>query len=333
MAKDREREQYAHAQMPRFVLWVQDNLLLTLLIIASGYVNGIMLVDGWVPNIDNISTWGGGFHAIGIPFLFAAGLGLGGLSIRVSYKMSECMADGRRGRAFFMAFGMILFSLIEFWASFSQRSANILVTPADTALLSVFDIHNATVSLTAIFISLVNPFASLFWGFTAGNPPPAPPEDLATIRAREEAKLLQMSYANKRRMAQAKGLRGMVNAARGQEEIAEPEVTQVFAETETPSQEMATIGTPHKGVPSGYWTWRELQEWVLAKYNKAVTQDAAVNLVKLVGKEQQASAAGRPYIARKTVLQNAAKKQWNLTALDAQTATVSAAIAPIESSE
>src|SRR6185312_4945143 len=224
-----------HARMPKFATAIQDNLLLPLLILASGYVNGVMLVDGWVPNIEDWHTWGI-FHGAGVPLLFAAGLAMGGLTLRVSYKLSECVLRRQWGRALFLGLGMAVLAVIEFWASFSQRAPNLHPTAAD-ALLPV---PALPFSIAAILIALVIPFASQLWGFAADDPAPAPVEDPATLAQRLENERIQAEHKARMRQIGAAGIRGAAgalfggNAATTVELPAEAAAAAMSATTETP---------------------------------------------------------------------------------------------------
>lgn len=226
-----------HARMPKFATAIQDNLLLPLLILASGYVNGVMLVDGWVPNIEDYHTWGI-FHGAGVPLLFAAGLAMGGLTLRVSYKLSECVLRRQWGRALFLGLGMAVLAVIEFWASFSQRAPNLHRTAADALL----PIPALPFSIAAVLIALVIPFASQLWGFAADDPAPAPVEDPETLKARLENDRIKAQHRAEMQKIGAAGVRGAAGALFGGNAAT---VAQPQDAPDSPAQ----AGTPSPVVP------------------------------------------------------------------------------------
>ena len=213
-----DHQSVAHATMPSFVVWVQDNILLTLLILASGFVNMNMLITGLVKNIEDPSSWGA-FLTLEIIALAAAGLGLGGLSLRISYKIAVCYVARQWGRVVFLALGMATMAFIEFWAAFSQRAANIPSSPADNTVLSLFNIHNPNISFTAILIALVIPFASIFWGFAADDPAPKVIESADDLQRRHDNEYATQQHKSRMMAAKANAwggmVKGAVNAAQG----------------------------------------------------------------------------------------------------------------------
>lgn len=299
-----------HASMPRFVAWVQDNLLLTLLIIASGFVNGVMMIDGWVANVQDPQSWGV-WGTFGVVILFAAGLGMGGLALRISYKLSECYANRQWGRVAFMALGMLVFAFIEFWASFSQRAAHIHLTPADSALLGVLNIRNPTVSLTAILISIVVPFASIFWGFAAEDPAPKALEDEATLKQRLANEEAEAQHKQTMMTIRAKGTRATIRAAMGKEDEQES-----LPNEEPLSPEEADNGGAIEAedpslnptwLPDNRWRWQELQAWVREELHRDISEDEARNIIKTTAKAEKGKAVGSPIIAPIGYAKNRAK--------------------------
>jgi hypothetical protein len=190
---------------------VQDHLLLGLLMIGSGVINARFLVYGLVPNINDPATWGF-INTMEICALALAGLALGGLEVRISYKLGECIANHQRGRAVFLSFGIVVLAFIEFWASYSQRSPNIPMSPADNAFLSLFNLTGSSFNVTVTCISLAIPFISVFWGFAAEDPAPAPVEDSAMLGQRLENERLIAEHRAQMKAITAKGNREAVGA-------------------------------------------------------------------------------------------------------------------------
>jgi len=301
-----DHQTVAHATMPRFVVWVQDNILLTLLILASGFVNMVMLTDGLVKNIEDPATWGV-FHTVEIIALAAAGLGLGGLALRISYKIAVCYMARQWGRVVFLAMGMITFAFIEFWASFSQRAVNIQSSPADNSILSLFNIHNPSVSFTAILISIVIPFASVFWGFAADDPTPKAIESADDLQRRHDNEYATQQH--KARMLAAKAnawvgtVKGAVNAAQGTTNDAPTNTPAVVEEDDLTSDDqdgdaLATDDTSvkktliephlvtsdwHDTREDDYWDKVAVVGWLQDKYSHQATEQKATRYLKAVG--------------------------------------------------
>lgn len=237
--------QPSHARIPAPIVWVQDHLLLGLLMVGSGVINARFLVYGLVPNINDPSTWGL-IDTMEIAALALAGLALGGLEVRISYKLGECIANRQRGRAVFLAFGMLVLAFIEFWASYSQRSQNIPITAADNALLRLFNLQGSSLNVTAICIALAIPFISIFWGFAADDPTPKPIEDSATLAQRQENERLTAEHRAKMRLIAAKGNREAAGALFARPVIASVPEDEVLADP-TPAQQPTPLPRPASG--------------------------------------------------------------------------------------
>src|SRR5258707_7415297 len=64
------------------------------------------------------------------------------------------------------ALGALVFSVVEIWASLSERSANLRPTPADQAVLGLVGWQHAPVSPTVVVVACLLPFASFYYGFS-----------------------------------------------------------------------------------------------------------------------------------------------------------------------
>jgi hypothetical protein len=82
MENTRSEAPAVHA-LPGWVLKVQDNILLTCLILAEAYLLGTLMTLGWVRSIEDISAWGI-FHGVGVLLFFAAGATAAGVALRCS---------------------------------------------------------------------------------------------------------------------------------------------------------------------------------------------------------------------------------------------------------
>ncbi len=180
--------------LPKWVVAIQDRFLLPLLIIGSGYVIGIMLITGWVPDLQNPSTWGV-LKGLGVIAFFTIGAAAGGLGLRLSYSAADAAQRKNWFQVFFFMVGVLLIGSFEIWASLSERSQNIKMTPADTWLLSVMGISPTVgISPTIIFIAFLPFVLTLYWGFAAKTHEQAPKAeivDLEALKNQMEAKKIQ----------------------------------------------------------------------------------------------------------------------------------------------
>src|SRR5258706_8718553 len=176
----------AHA-LPHWVIVVQDNALLTCLILAEAYLLGTLMTLGWVRSIEDIPAWGI-FHGIGVLLFFAAGATAAGVALRCSVTAAAAFQRRAWGTGLFNFTGLLVFSASEVWASLSERSANLAPTPADNAVLNLLGWHGVPVSPTVVIVALLLPFASLYWGFSQQQHAPAKTvEDIEADRARKLA--------------------------------------------------------------------------------------------------------------------------------------------------
>jgi hypothetical protein len=98
-------EEAAHV-LPKWVNYIIENWLLTCLLLAEAYLLGTLMTLGWVKDIEAPSQWDW-YH--------------------------------------FNFLGLLVFSSVEIWASLSERSSNLLLTPADKAVLSAFNANGAPI--------------------------------------------------------------------------------------------------------------------------------------------------------------------------------------------
>jgi hypothetical protein len=197
----------AHA-LPHWVIVVQDNALLTRLILAEAYLLGTLMTLGWVRSIEDIPGWGI-FHGIGVLLFFAAGATAAGVALRCSVTAAAFQRHAW-GTGLFNFTGLLVFSASEVWASLSERSANLAPTPADNAVLNLLGWHGVPVSPTVVIVALLLPFASLYWGFSQQQHAPAKTgEDIEAERTRKLAEqqakneLAALKAAGKRRTEMA----------------------------------------------------------------------------------------------------------------------------------
>jgi hypothetical protein len=209
----------AHVALPRWILWLQDNVLLTVLILAEAYLLGTLMTLGWVRNIEDPHGWGM-YHAIGVVLFFAAGATAAGVALRCSFTAAAAFQRGAWGTAFFNLFGLFIFCGAEVWASLSERSANLAPTPADVAVLNLLNLHGLPVSPTVVIIAIVFPFASLFIGFS--QRPAASIESAEARRERQQRELDEAQHRATLRAVKAAGLRNVGAALMGHQDPRPP---------------------------------------------------------------------------------------------------------------
>jgi hypothetical protein len=226
--RERRHPEYEVAQhaLPGWVNFIQDNLFLSFLILAEAYLLGTLMTLGWVPDIESPSQWGT-YHGVGVVLFFLAGAMAAGVALRCSVVAASCFRRHEWGFALFNLLGVFAFCGSEIWASLSERSANLHPTPADRAVLQLLGLASLPVSPTVVVVSLLLPFASLYYGFSQQHVHQETAEERAAKLAEEEGqldrKLLRARMQAQIRQAQAAGLAGAlragVQAARGADAV------------------------------------------------------------------------------------------------------------------
>lgn len=217
MAKTTPGDQYADSAhvLPGWVNFVIENMLLTCLLLAEAYLLGTLMTLGWVRNIEAPTQWGW-YHAIGVGLFFAAGATAAGVALRCSVAAVGAFKRHEWGFALFNFLGLVVFSGVEIWASLSERSTNLLPTPADNAVLDALGFHGAPVSPTIIMVAVLLPFASIYYGFSQQGRSHKSAEELEAEDREEDARLhrkvRRAQQTAQVRKAQAAGLAGMVKA-------------------------------------------------------------------------------------------------------------------------
>lgn len=222
--------------LPPWVNWLQDNVFLSALLLAEAYLLGNIMALGWVPSVANFATWDL-FHGIGAGLFFAAGACGAGVALSCSLRSAAAFQRNEWGFAVGNLFGLLMFSIVEIWASIAERSANLPPTPADDAVLHWLGVPNAPISPTVVMIAVFFPFVTLFYGFSRLKRAPKPVEDPATLRARLENERIQAEHNAEMRKIGAAGVRGAAGALFGGN-----------AATQTPPQEVIT--SPYQDTPT-----------------------------------------------------------------------------------
>ena len=198
-----------HKRIPSWVNWVQDNLLMSCLIIAEAYLLGTLMVTGWVPNLETPGSWGI-YSTIGVVVFFLAGATCAGVALRASFKAAICFERGQVKMGLINLVGCLVLCTCEFWANLTERATHLLPGLADIAVLHALGFGTSRISPTLIIVAVLLPVTTLFVGYTHFN------ESLpsqAERAARHQAKLDDIRQKAEERVARLQGYRGAAEAA------------------------------------------------------------------------------------------------------------------------
>jgi hypothetical protein len=176
--------------LPAWFETLQNTVFLSALILAEMFVNGLMMTFGIVPDIQNPATWGI-FGTLGVIVMFAAGMLMGGMSVRCSSAFFVAAKEHDWGFALANLIGLVLFGVPEVWASLVERSTHLQVNAPDRLAMSLTGNTNWGVTPTAILISIGLPLAAAYWGISSHKRPSKTPEQIAQ---EQRVKLAQLAY-------------------------------------------------------------------------------------------------------------------------------------------
>lgn len=176
--------------LPAWFETLQNTVFLSALILAEMFVNGLMMTFGIVPDIQNPATWGI-FGTLGVVVMFAAGMLMGGMSVRCSSAFFVAAKEHDWGFAAANLLGLFLFGVPEVWASLVERSTHLQINAPDRLAMSVTGNTNWGVTPTAILISIGLPLAAAYWGISSHKRPAKTPEQIAQ---EQRVKLAQLAY-------------------------------------------------------------------------------------------------------------------------------------------
>jgi hypothetical protein len=305
-----------HRALPRWVNWVQNNLLLTFLLLAEAYLLGDLMQRGWVQFIDRPDTWGV-YHGVGVVLFFLAGATAAGIALRCSAAASYAFACRPRqvGSGLFNMLGLFAFGLCEVWASLSERSANLAPTPADRAVLEMLNIGFIPISPTVLIVALLFPFATIYSGFS--QTPDAPVESAEARKARHIRE--EEEAEHKRRMAGKQGgafgarLRSTFDAVtQAKEETPAADAAPDFQEETSGISDVKPLQFPvRKPVASrgdsNMITTKELQAHVLTMYGVKLSDPQAMLFIQKQKTARQLDRQGSPWAANKAATLRAAR--------------------------
>ena len=221
-----------HKRIPAWVNWVQDNLLMSCLIIAEAYLLGTLMVTGWVSNLETPGSWGI-YSAIGVVVFFLAGATIAGVALRASFKAALCFERGQVKMGLINLLGCLMLCTCEFWANLTERATHLLPGLADIAVLRALGFPLSHISPTLIIVAALLPVTTLFVGYTHFNDSLPSREERAT---RHQAKLDAIREKAELRAASVQGMRAVAQVAFQKQ----PVVTSVVAAPAVPSP----AGTP-----------------------------------------------------------------------------------------
>jgi hypothetical protein len=325
-SKERRDTDTAHA-LPKFFDWMQAYLMLPLLLISEGVINGSMMSLG--VNTDTL------IGSMMYGCLYATGFVMGGMALRCSVKSAACFARGETGSAVFNFLGILLFAIPEVWASLVTRSLDLPITNPDTwlneLLRYLLGTDSGRLTPTNIIVSLALPLVTLYWGFSAHKPPVA---DAADAEARERLKNIKAAGRAERLALYAKAAGsaggGLIKSAKesytGQHEeesgAPQSEAFVMQEETSHASHEEGLIDDKQtasgrkrtsvaevSAIPPGHWGWTELRAYVLRAYGHDMGEQRAKSAMRQMPKRVRITTAGRPYYAPQQSVRAWADKQ------------------------
>jgi hypothetical protein len=338
MNTDQKRHDADNHTLPRWVSWVQSNLLLSFLILAEAYLLGTLMALGWVANIQDPASWGW-YSGIGVVLFISVGAMIAGIALQCSLKAATCFSQGKWGMGLFNFLGVLVFAGCEIWASLSERSANLRPTPADAAVLHLLGISGSPVSPTIVIVALLLPFATLYFGFSQQGKAAQESEDERRIREANE--LASVQHKQALALAKARGRRQQIAAYLTKEPDGTPDPTNdavggadagqdvasdggLPAEmgADLPGQTDADEGIKGDALPvanqrpltHGMWTAHDLRQYVLMRYNETLSQaEASRAIAGLPTKTKAVGVRGQPYCAPKRDAKAWADKRFTVT--------------------
>src|SRR5258706_1141632 len=289
MATQRQGDAAAVHVLPRWFETLQDTVFLSALIAAEMFVNGLMMTYGIVGDIENPLTWGV-FGLIGVVVMFAAGMLMGGMSVRCSSALFLAAKEHDWGFALANLIGLFLFGMPEIWASLVERSTHLQANAPDRLAMQEFGATNWAVTPTTLFISIALPLAAAYWGISSRKAPAKSMEDIEADRARKLAEqrarneLSALKAAGKRRTEQAYDDPDSVLASPGNDDVNTGGLHAVHtgdSDADTSRIDTArrrnTPGT--KAVPSDMMSTAQFRAY-LAENDVHIPADKAVGIVQ-----------------------------------------------------
>lgn len=328
---------------PAWFQWARDNWFMSALIIAEMYLMATGGSEGWVPQLDNIHTWGW-YHGVGVVLFFLACASTAGIALGLSLAASYAAASRHIVRAFFCAVGSLFFALLEVIINLSERSWNLKPSPFDSWFLAL--IHaptNLPFTPTLLATSLLLPATTFAYGWAKTPKVAKQIKSVAEIEAEAAAKAAEDEAKRRKRLADADAAfkqrqikEGRLTLADLQrQEAAERAALAQVEQTDRNDQndqndqmdddhddgldDDATYGAPASpsqplplpvGIPKNYWQAKDLITYVRDTYGKTLSEGAARAMVQSAkGAVRYERVAGQPWAASRSVLKRTADRQ------------------------
>lgn len=286
--------------LPRWFEWFQDNIVLTLLVIAGMILNGLMFTEGIVPQGD-VTAWGF-LPTVKVVAFFLAGSGLTGVALRAGVLLARAFREGRIIEGMVGLLISLIYIPLEIWASITVRSQEHIFTPADAWVMQTIGQPNLPVSPTIVVIAIASPLILFTWGIVTRK------ETVETLEAQQERQ--QRELATARFNAEKAALKGqsigagfgsMLHAgytsAKG---TLSPQETPGNQEGETQDNENAR--TPNDSGPAhtanitklpkrGTWTSRQLKAYAQENYGVTLSDVEAQSAMRVLSKGKRSGTA------------------------------------------
>lgn len=306
MADTAPAQSYSAHVLPAYFEKIQKWLVLPLLLICEFYVMGLFSARGFVNNLADPASWSW-YGAIGVAVsFFGVGLACAGIALGLSGNCAESIAHGRIIRGLFLGAGVAFFAAVELYAGISERSVNLISTPADTALGQFIGLALKAATPASIIASILLPLATVFYGF-ALRPPKVEADAERAARMRRELEEAQHRAALTKVKAGglAGAIRAGVQAATGKEETPSPEDNQDDnrPNNDTPPTPITTRKRGERApttTPRNMLTGPQLRHYLAEDMQVFISDEDALNFIKSQPtRERLSGVKGQPWAANK----------------------------------
>lgn len=321
MADTAPTQSYSAHVLPGYFEQIQKWLVLPLLLICEFYVMGLFSARGFVNNLADPGSWSW-YGSVGVAVsFFGVGLACAGIALGLSGNCAEAFARGRMIRGLFLGAGVAFFAGVELYAGISERSVNLISTPADTALGQFIGLALKAATPASIIASILLPLATIFYGFAL-----KPPQIEAAEVRKERMQREQEEAEHKLKLAAIKGrslgarFGGMAAAAKEQissEKPVDDTSTNEYSfspETDDDSggKLLTLVGKKQGGrrgngrslaalpsIPRGHWMRDQLIDYVRRTYGQDLPPQKAAQIVstRAGSLQHKQGFAGSPYSA------------------------------------
>jgi len=274
MTSETHAEEETHALPPWFDK-LQMVVMLPLLLTAEGVINGNMLALGIPGDTPE--------HLFERSVMYITGFLMGGMALRCSATAAQSFQRREIVFTLINVLGIGLFALPEVWASLVVRGVNLPVTGPDTWLLGQLGVVGTQLTPSNVFVSIMLPLVTVFWGFATRKRTRLSNAELEEI---ERAKTIKAA-GRKERAALNGGavgatFGGMFNAAKEQvtgtktSQVAEEEPIGLRVLGPTDSRPREPGGSQVAGPGKGPWSARQIQQYMALEYPQVSLAEGAL---------------------------------------------------------